>query len=118
MPIDPQRMAAILQRVQLARQAGAGGGMPPIGEYNGGGDIVTPQPPMQMQQMPQQMSMSTPISQLPVTQQLPNYDNMHQSDNNPLVGATTPGFDQMSQGPMPASEFMGFSTMGGGYANF
>ena len=55
MPIDPQRMAAILQRVQLARQAGAGGGMPPIGEYNGGGDIVTPQPPMQMQQMPQQM---------------------------------------------------------------
>ena len=48
-------MAAILQRVQLARQAGAGGGMPPIGEYNGGGDIVTPQPPMQMQQMPQQM---------------------------------------------------------------
>ena len=55
MPMDPQRMAAILQRVQLARQAGAGGGMPPIGEYNGGGDIVTPQPPMQMQQMPQQM---------------------------------------------------------------
>ena len=55
MPIDPQRMAAILQRVQLARQAGAGGGMPPSGEYNGGGDIVTPQPPMQMQQMPQQM---------------------------------------------------------------
>ena len=55
MTIDPQRMAAILQRVQLARQAGAGGGMPPIGEYNGGGDIVTPQPPMQMQQMPQQM---------------------------------------------------------------
>jgi hypothetical protein len=69
------------------------------------------------QQMPQQMSMSTPISQLPVTQQLPNYDNMHQSDNNPLVGAATPGFDQMT-GPMPASEFMGFSTMGGGYANF
>ena len=70
------------------------------------------------QQMPQQMSMSTPISQLPATQQLPNYDNMHQPDNNPLVGAATPGFDQMSQGPMPASEFMGFSTMGGGYANF
>lgn len=69
------------------------------------------------QQMPQQMSMSTPISQLPVTQQMPNYDNMHQSDNNPLVGAATPGFDQMN-GPMPASEFMGFSTMGGGYANF
>jgi hypothetical protein len=69
------------------------------------------------QQMPQQMSMSTPISQLPVTQQMPNYDNMHQPDNNPLVGAATPGFDQMT-GPMPASEFMGFSTMGGGYANF
>jgi hypothetical protein len=40
-------MAAILQRVQLARQANDG--MPPTGEYNGGGDIVTPQPPMQMQ---------------------------------------------------------------------
>ena len=52
MAIDPQRMAAILQRVQLARQAGAGGGMPPSGEYNGGGDIVTPQPPMQMQGAP------------------------------------------------------------------
>jgi len=52
MPIDPQRMAAILQRVQLARQAGAGGEMPPSGEYNGGGDIVTPQPPMQMQGAP------------------------------------------------------------------
>jgi hypothetical protein len=70
------------------------------------------------QQMPQQMSMSTPISQLPVTQQLPNYDNMHQSDNNPLVGAASPGYENMNQGPMPASEFMGFSSMGGGFANF
>lgn len=71
------------------------------------------------QQMPQQMAMSTPISQLPTgtggSQQLPNYDNMHQPDNNPLVGAATPGFDMMNQGPLPASEFMGFS---GGFANF
>jgi len=50
MPIDPQRLAQIMQRMQLARQVGAAGGLPPSGEYNGGGDIVTPQPPMQMQQ--------------------------------------------------------------------
>ena len=49
MPIDPQRLAQIMQRMQLARQVGAAGGLPPSGEYNGGGDIVTPQPPMQMQ---------------------------------------------------------------------
>ena len=53
MPHNAKKMAEILQRIQLARQANDG--MPPIGEYNGGGDIVTPQPPMQMQQMPQQM---------------------------------------------------------------
>ena len=47
MPHNAKKMAEILQRIQLARQAEDG--MPPIGEYNGGGDIVTPQPPMQMQ---------------------------------------------------------------------
>ena len=49
MPIDPQRLAQIMQRMQLAPQVGAAGGLPPSGEYNGGSDIVTPQPPMQMQ---------------------------------------------------------------------
>ena len=53
MPHNAKKMAEILQRIQLARQANDG--MPPIGEYSGGGDIVTPQPPMQMQQMPPQM---------------------------------------------------------------
>jgi hypothetical protein len=53
MPIDPRKLADIMQRMQLARQAGAAGGLPPSGEYNGGGDIVTQDAPMQ--QMPQQM---------------------------------------------------------------
>ena len=53
MPIDPRKLAEIMQRMQLARQAGAAGGLPPSGEYNGGGDIVTQDAPMQ--QMPQPM---------------------------------------------------------------
>ena len=58
MPIDPQRLAQIMQRMQLARQSGAASGLPPSGEYNGGGDIVTPQPPMQMQPMQGQGQMT------------------------------------------------------------
>ena len=53
MPMDPQRMAAILQRVQLARQGGAGGppdmppqGMPPDMPMQGG---QGPGIPMQIQ---------------------------------------------------------------------
>jgi len=50
MPIDPQRMAAILQRVQLARQGGAGG-PPPSGPMGG------PPPGMPPQGAPQGVPM-------------------------------------------------------------
>ncbi len=44
----------------------------------------------------------------PVQQQLPNYDEMHQQDNTPLVGAATPGFgmDQLTE-PMAANMGVG-----------
>jgi len=44
-------------------------------------------------------------------QQLPNYDNMHRPDANPLVGAATPGVEQM----MPINEpFAANTVLGGG----
>jgi len=52
---------------------------------------------------------STSINSLPpVQQQLPNYDEMHQQDNTPLVGAATPGFgmDQLTE-PMAANMGVG-----------
>jgi hypothetical protein len=63
---------------------------------------------------PQQMSMSTPISQLPSysqqpQQQQPNYDNMYQNDNTPLVGAASPGMNEI----VAANEMVG-----GAFANF
>jgi len=48
---------------------------------------------------------STPISSIPVQQQ-PNFNQMYQIDNTPLIGAATPG-DQMME-PMAAN------SMGGG----
>jgi len=41
------------------------------------------------------------------SQQLPNYNDMYQKDNTPLVGAATPGVSQESFGPVAASEFLG-----------
>jgi hypothetical protein len=43
---------------------------------------------------------STSISSLPV-QQMPNYDQMYQQDNTPLIGAATPGTDNFE--PMAAN---------------
>ena len=51
---------------------------------------------------------STPMSSIPVQQQ-PNFDQMYQIDNNPLIGASTPG-DYMVE-PMAANA-MGGSTFG------
>lgn len=52
---------------------------------------------------------STSISSLPPPQaqqqSLPNYDQMYQQDNTPLVGAATPGME--SFGPMAANEMVG-----------
>ena len=63
----------------------------------------------------------TSINSLPMTQQLPNYNNMYVKDTTPLVGAATPGQQQYSQegyadtgGVVPASEFGGF----GGFSSW
>ena len=50
---------------------------------------------------------STSISSLPQqndSQQMPDYNQMYQQDNNPLVGAATPGVEQFSGGIMAANE--------------
>jgi hypothetical protein len=57
---------------------------------------------------------STSISQLPTadmnapTQQLPNYNNMYQNNNTPLIDAATPGMESFE--PMAAN-----SVLGGGF---
>lgn len=57
---------------------------------------------------------STSISSLPQqTQPLPDYNNMHQNDPTPLVGAATPGFDPYG-GPVAANDGMG-SAFGGAF---
>ena len=40
-------------------------------------------------------------------EKLPNYNNMYQQDNTPLVGAATPGENAEAFGPVAASEFLG-----------
>jgi len=56
---------------------------------------------------------STSINSLPQqTQQLPDYDSMYQQNSTPLVGAATPGMDQM--GPVAANDGIG-SAFGGAF---
>lgn len=65
---------------------------------------------------------STSISQLPSdssgqsysqsTQQLPNYNNMYQQDNTPLVGAATPGMTEAFSEPMAANSVLGGGAFG------
>lgn len=51
---------------------------------------------------------STSISSLPpIQQQMPNYEQMHQQDNNPLVGAATPGGGMETFEPMAANMGVG-----------
>ena len=55
---------------------------------------------------------STSISSLPQqndSQQLPDYNQMYQQDNTPLVGASTPGMEQFSNGIMAANDGTGSS---------
>jgi hypothetical protein len=60
---------------------------------------------------------TTSISQLPSdsqsTQQLPNYNNMYQEDNTPLVGAATPGgMAEAFSEPMAANSVLGGGAFG------
>lgn len=54
---------------------------------------------------------STSISALPPVQQMPNYDQMYQQDNTPLVGAASPSVESME--PMAANA--GGSAWGGAF---
>jgi hypothetical protein len=61
---------------------------------------------------------STSISQLPSSQQMPNFDQMYQQDSTPLVGAATPGVESFDNGPAPANSIGGGafgSAFGGGW---
>ena len=57
----------------------------------------------------------TSISQLPMvgTQQQPDYNSMYRNDNNPMVGAATPGFEQPMI--MAANEALGGSAFGSNF---
>jgi hypothetical protein len=86
------------------------------GKGNGNASIRVTQPisqgQMQMQmQMPQQQPTmgTTSINDLPQVQQ-PNYDAMYRQDTTPLVGASTPGFENME--PMAANSALGGGAFG------
>ena len=71
--------------------------------------------PISQGQITQQAAISsqgtTSISQLPVTQPMPDYNNMYQQDTTPLVGAATPG---MGMEVMAANEGGAFASPFGG----
>jgi hypothetical protein len=74
----------------------------------GNGNVTVSQP---ISQMNQSLS-STPINSLPIqTQQMPNYEQMYQQDNTPLIGAATPGAENFE--PMAANA--GGSPWGGAF---
>jgi hypothetical protein len=59
---------------------------------------------------------STPISQLPMDKPAQNYDNSSQNSyGSGMNSQQVQALDGFNQGPLPASEFMGFN---GGFANF
>ncbi len=70
--------------------------------------------PISQGQMTQQMAVSsqgtTSISQLPVTQSMPDYNNMYQQDTTPLVGAASPGMGMDGSGVMAANEGGAFAS--------
>jgi len=86
-----------------------------------GGAVKVSQPISGQQMLPTQpMTDGTAISSLPnygadqssmPTQQMPNYDAMYRQDNNPLVGAATPG---MTEGMTPFEPMAANSVLGGG----
>jgi hypothetical protein len=46
------------------------------------------------------------------SQQLPNYNNMYQQDNTPLIGAATPGMAEAFSEPMAANSVLGGGAFG------
>jgi hypothetical protein len=80
---------------------------------NGNGNVRVSQP-ISQGQMTQQAAISsqgtTSISQLPVTQPMPDYNNMYQQDTTPLVGAATPGMGMDGSGVMAANEGGAFAS--------
>ena len=81
-----------------------------------GGQQMQQQSPDQTAQMQSLYGGSTPINQLPssstTSQQLPNYNEMYnQADQNPLVGAATPGFGEV----MASNEFLGGNSFGSNF---
>lgn len=76
----------------------------------GNGNVKVTQP-ISQGQMTQQMAISsqgtTSISQLPVTQPMPDYNSMYQQDNTGMPGAATPGMDMPLIEPMAANSVIG-----------
>jgi hypothetical protein len=79
---------------------------------NGKKNNVTISQPISQGQLALNSMGSTSISSLPQqadTQQMPDYNQMYQQDNTPLVGAATPGMEQFSNGIMAANDGTGSS---------
>lgn len=91
------------------------------GKGKGKGNVKVSQPISQNQiAMNQSLNSmgSTSISSLPspqvtMTQQLPNYDQMHQQDSTPLVGASTPGMENFE----PQAANGGFGAFGSAFGS-
>jgi hypothetical protein len=76
---------------------------------NGSGNVKVSQPISQNQAAMKQSINSTGSTSI---SELPNYDQMHQQDNTPLVGAATPGTGLME--PMAANDGGAFASPFGG----
>jgi hypothetical protein len=89
----------------------------------GQGNVKVSQPISQGQSAMNQAMMSSPgttsINSLPQQQsqqQTPDYNNMYQQDNTPLVGAATPGVEGFGGGEiMAANAFGGGSAFGSAF---
>ena len=88
------------------------------GKKRGSGNVKVSQPISQQGQGQQgqgAMNQSinsmgtTSISSLPITQPMPDYNSMHQEEQNPLVGAATPGMGMALESfvPMAANDGLG-----------
>ena len=99
------------------------------GKNGKNGNVKVSQPISGQQQQSSQMMMpqtqqtytdGTSINSLPTssssssssTQQMPNYDNMYQQQNTPLVGAATPSMEGFSNEPMAANSVLGSGAFG------
>lgn len=75
--------------------------------------------PISQGQMTQQMAISsqgtTSISQLPVTQPMPDYNSMYQQDNTGMPGAATPGMGM--EGMTMMEPMAANSVIGGGFGS-